>query len=100
MEQDFFFAFGGAAAHDDWSIFGQGPAQILRNGGVGGGTHIEFQIAAHADAIVREEKADLLLLRSAFDGQFFLHLRLDRQRGNIALARHRIQLVVRELVAP
>ena len=42
----------------------------------------------------------LVLIRTAFDSQFFLHLRLDCQRGNIALARHQIQLIVRELVAP
>jgi hypothetical protein len=42
----------------------------------------------------------LALIRTVFDGQLFLHVRLDQQRGNIALARHNIQLIVREMVAP
>ena len=42
----------------------------------------------------------LVLIRTIFDSQLFLHLRLDRQRGNIALAQHRIQRIIGELVAP
>lgn len=39
----------------------------------------------------------LALLNTAFDGQLFLHLRVDRERGNLALARHRLQSLLREM---
>lgn len=39
----------------------------------------------------------LSLISTAFDGQLFLHLRIDRQQGNLALARHGVQGLVREM---
>lgn len=41
----------------------------------------------------------LSLIGNAFDGQLFLHLRIDRERGNLALARHGLQMLVREMAA-
>jgi predicted regulator of Ras-like GTPase activity (Roadblock/LC7/MglB family) len=41
----------------------------------------------------------LILVNTAFDARLCLHLRLDRKRGNLALARHRLRAIVRELAA-
>lgn len=40
----------------------------------------------------------LCLLTNLFDGQLFLHLRLARDEGNLALARHNVQGLLREMV--
>lgn len=40
----------------------------------------------------------LTLITSAFDGQLFLHLRIDNEKGNLALARLRLQELIREMV--
>lgn len=39
----------------------------------------------------------LSLINTAFNGQLFLHLRIDRDRGNLALARLGLQGLVREM---
>lgn len=41
----------------------------------------------------------LSLITTAFDGQLFLYLRVDDSQGNLALARHGMQRLVREMVA-
>src|SRR5512139_1773036 len=42
----------------------------------------------------------LSLITTAFDGQLFLHLRIDREQGNLALARHGVQGLMQEMAAP
>ena len=40
----------------------------------------------------------LLVLTTPLDARLCLHLRLDRERGNLALARHRLREIARALV--
>ncbi|MBA9005756.1 MULTISPECIES: hypothetical protein [Thermomonospora] len=42
----------------------------------------------------------LTLLNTAFDGRLFLHVRIDGDTGNLALARIRLREIVREMVGP
>lgn len=41
----------------------------------------------------------LMVLTTPLDARLCLHLRLDRERGNLALARHRLREIARTLVA-